>query len=179
MGGRLELQSREREGACFSFVLDMPVLTSHGPALQPPPAAAAEAARPFQGLRILLAEDNPVNLLLAVTIVERLGGEVHHVDNGAKALALMQRQRFDLVLMDVQMPVLDGVEAVERWRAIEAQTAPAARLPVIAMTAHALRGDCERFMAAGFDGYVSKPFREADLVSEAERVLALQARAVD
>ena len=149
----------------------------------PPPSsdkaavAPADAARPFNGLRMLLAEDNPVNQLLAVAVVERLGAELYKVDNGAEALALMQQLAFDLVLMDVQMPVLDGVEAVERWRAIEARAVPKTHLPVIAMTAHALRGDRERFLAAGFDGYVSKPFCESDLVSEAQRVLAVQVRA--
>ncbi len=129
-------------------------------------------ARPFEGLRILLAEDNPVNQLLAVAVVERLGADLYNVDDGAEALVLMQQMGFDLVLMDVQMPVLDGGEAVARWRALEAQAVAAQRLPIVAMTAHALLGDRERFLAAGFDGYISKPFKEADLVSEVLRVLA-------
>ncbi len=146
---------------------------------EPPPLASSGSAapptdvlaRPFEGLRVLLAEDNPVNQLLAVAVVERLGADLYNVDDGAEALVLMQQMGFDLVLMDVQMPVLDGSEAVTRWRALEAQAVAPRRLPIVAMTAHALLGDRERFLVAGFDGYISKPFKEADLVSEVLRVL--------
>jgi signal transduction histidine kinase/DNA-binding response OmpR family regulator len=129
--------------------------------------------RPFEGLRILLAEDNYVNRVLAEAVLKRLGAESHTAEQGAEALQMMGRTEFDLVLMDVQMPVLDGAEAVRLWRASEAQEGQTRRpLPIIAMTAHALGGDRERFLAGGFDGYVSKPFCERDLVTEVQRVLA-------
>ncbi|HEU0199599.1 MAG TPA: ATP-binding protein, partial [Burkholderiaceae bacterium] len=128
--------------------------------------------RPFEGLRVLLAEDNYVNRVLAVAVLERLGARLQLAEQGAEALGLMKQAEFDVVLMDVQMPVMDGVEAVRRWRQIERADPQARRVPVIAMTAHALSGDRERFLDAGFDGYISKPFRESDLVGEVLRLLA-------
>ena len=112
-----------------------------------------------------------MNQVLAAAVVEGLGAQLHIVGDGAEALAAMGQRPFDLVLMDVQMPLLDGTEAVKRWRAREAAAAASVRLPIIAMTAHALSGDRERFIAAGFDGYVSKPFTESQVVNEALRLL--------
>jgi CheY-like chemotaxis protein len=134
-------------------------------------------ARPLAGLRVLLVEDNEVNRVFAESVLERGGARTRIAVDGAEALQQMADTAFDLVLMDVQMPVLDGVEAIRRWRISEASVATAARLPVIAITAHALSGDRQRLLALGFDGYISKPFAERDLVAEAGRVLGKPALA--
>jgi len=112
-------------------------------------------------LRILLAEDNSVNQRLAVRMLEKRGHHVVVAANGRGALAALKQGGFDLCLMDMQMPEMDGFEATEALRVWEKGTG--AHLPVIALTAHAMRGDRERCLAAGMDGYLSKPIRQAEL----------------
>ncbi len=108
-------------------------------------------------LKILLAEDNPVNRKLAVRLLEKMGHQVVVANNGREALERLEAEAFDLVLMDVQMPELDGLEATRQIRQKEARTGK--HLPIIAMTAHAMKGDRERCLAAGMDDYISKPIQ--------------------
>lgn len=115
-----------------------------------------------QQLNILLAEDNQVNQKLAVSLLEGEGHSVKVVGNGREALTLLENQRFDVVLMDVQMPVMDGLEATALIRKMEALTGR--HVPIIAMTAYAMKGDRERCLEAGMDGYVSKPVRRVELI---------------
>ncbi len=122
--------------------------------------------RAGRALRVLLVEDNVVNQTLAVCILENDGHSVTVAGNGREALAALERQAFDLVLMDVQMPEMDGLEATQRLRALEAGTDR--HLPVIALTAHAMKGDKALCLEAGMDVYLSKPI-EAD---ELRRVIA-------
>jgi signal transduction histidine kinase/DNA-binding response OmpR family regulator len=122
-------------------------------------------------LRVLLAEDNRINQRVATRLLERLGHEVLVTENGQQALELLAREQVDVVLMDVQMPELDGLEATRRLRELE-QSRGSERLPVIAMTAHALPSDRERCLAAGMDGYVSKPI-DSDSLLGALRELKL------
>ena len=124
-------------------------------------------------LKVLLVEDNAVNQALAVAIMSRRGCHVSLANNGQEALDALQHGSFDLVLMDMQMPVMDGLEACQRIRQSEAQTQQP-RLPVIAMTANAMPGDRERCLAAGMDGYVSKPVDAARLFEEIGQVLGMQ-----
>jgi signal transduction histidine kinase/CheY-like chemotaxis protein len=120
-------------------------------------------------LRILLAEDNLVNQKVAVSILEKQGHMVAVVGDGQAALTALEQQAFDLVLMDVQMPVLDGLETTAAIRARE-QTSEG-HIPIVAMTARAMKGDQEECLAAGMDGYVSKPLKRDDLDAVLMQVL--------
>ncbi|HEX9867598.1 MAG TPA: response regulator, partial [Candidatus Tectomicrobia bacterium] len=120
-----------------------------------------------QGWRILLAEDNVVNQLLAVRMLEKRGHQVEVVGTGKAALAALAQHTFDLVLMDVQMPEIDGFEATAAIRAREHEGG--GHLPIIAMTAHVMKGDQERCLAAGMDDYVAKPVKAADLYAAIDR----------
>ena len=112
-------------------------------------------------LKILLAEDNLVNQKLATVLLERRGHQVVVVGNGAQALEALAQQTFDLILMDVEMPEMDGVEATSRIRELE--RVQGSHLPIIALTAHALKGDRERFIQAGMDDYLTKPLEPVKL----------------
>jgi CheY-like chemotaxis protein len=118
-----------------------------------------------QPLRILVAEDNAVNQRLAVSLLERRGHGVAVAADGRQAVDATSREHFDVVLMDVQMPVMGGLEATSAIRARE-RAAGSARLPIIAMTAHTMAGDRERCLEAGMDGYVAKPIQAARLFEE-------------
>jgi len=117
----------------------------------------------------LLAEDNAVNRTLAVRLLEKRGYTVSVAVNGRAALAAFEQEHFDFVLMDVQMPEMDGFEATAGIRAKEKSTG--GHIPIIAMTAHSLKGDQERCLAAGMDGYVSKPIRTSELFATIEKLL--------
>jgi len=124
-------------------------------------------------LRILLAEDNPVNQRVAVRVLEKMGHTVAVANHGGEAIAALSVARYDLVLMDVQMPEVDGFEATGIIRKSEAETGR--RTPVVAMTAHAMKGDRERCLAAGMDDYLSKPIRREDLMRVLNAVTAATA----
>ncbi|GHH53388.1 ATP-binding protein [[Pseudomonas] boreopolis] len=145
------------------------------PAVEAEPAAPAMAA-PTRPARILLVEDNPVNMLVARKILDSLGHQADTAGNGAQALEAMLQQPYDLVLMDCQMPVLDGYAATRRWRAREAGQS-ARPLPIIAMTANAMAGDRERCLHAGMDDYLSKPVSRDQLASCLARWLPQPGRA--
>jgi signal transduction histidine kinase/DNA-binding response OmpR family regulator len=119
-----------------------------------------------RGLRILLAEDNPVNQRLAAGLLEKRGHTVVVTANGREAVEAFSRQKFDVVMMDVQMPEMDGFEATAAIRT--RQNATGVHIPIIAMTAHAMTGDRERCLAAGMDGYVSKPIQAQELFGAVE-----------
>ena len=118
-------------------------------------AAAGRKRKPARRLRILLAEDNPVNQRLTVSLLERQGHTVVVAANGREALEHFKESSFDAILMDVQMPEMDGFEATAAIRASEAESS--GHIPIVALTAHALKGDRERCLAAGMDAYLSKP----------------------
>jgi signal transduction histidine kinase/CheY-like chemotaxis protein len=139
------LGAREQKGA-------IPLITRY---------SLHDARDPGGSLRVLLAEDNPVNQLLATRLLEKRGHRVTVAANGREALAAIEKDRYDLVLMDVQMPELDGLEATLAIR--EREKVQGNHLPVIALTAHAMKGDQERCFEAGMDGYLSKPIRTQEL----------------
>src|SRR5439155_6300415 len=133
---------------------------------EPIAAAAAPTTRP---LRVLLAEDSIVNQRLAVGLLERHGHRVTIANNGREALELAEQDNFDVILMDVQMPEVDGLEATRTIRQREERSGQ--HVPIIAMTAHALKGDRERCLAVGMDEYVAKPVRERQLLTALRTVL--------
>jgi len=160
-----------------------PLVTCHS--LRESQTAPERISSGFRPLRLLLAEDNAINQKLAVRLLEKEGHSVKIANNGREALALLDRQEFDLVLMDVQMPELNGFETTAEIRrrqvhvedpSVQEAKPEASHIPIIAMTAHAMKGDRDRCLQAGMDGYVSKPIQAQELFKEIERVFGLWPR---
>ncbi|MGZ4858513.1 MAG: response regulator, partial [Candidatus Angelobacter sp.] len=120
-------------------------------------------------LKILLAEDNPVNQSLAVRLLRKMGHQVAVAQTGKEALYSLRSEKFDLVLMDVQMPEMDGFEATREIR--KSEHGRQQHIPVIAMTAHAMNGDHESCLKAGMDDYIAKPINREELRQTIERVM--------
>jgi signal transduction histidine kinase len=169
MGGRIGVQSTPAAGSTFRLELPFQPLPEdcRPPAAEPVPALSS-AAGP-RG-RVLVAEDNPVNQLVAVEMLKRLGCRADVVGNGHEAVAALQRQPYDLVFMDCQMPEMDGYAASRAIRSVEPE---GRRVPIIALTASALKGEREKCMAAGMDDYLPKPIRMSDLAAAVERWLVM------
>jgi two-component system sensor histidine kinase/response regulator len=140
------------------------VATRHA---QTEPTAKRIGSRPERALHVLVAEDNPVNRKLVTTLLGKRGHTVKAVENGREAVASTQSESFDVVLMDLQMPEMSGFEAAQAIRQREHEGS--GRLPLIALTAHAMRGDRERCLAVGMDGYLSKPIDVDELIETVER----------
>jgi CheY-like chemotaxis protein len=136
-------------------------------ALRTQNAPQSSAGRP----RVLVAEDNLVNQILARRLLEKCGYAVSVAGDGRAALAALDNESFDIVFMDVQMPDMDGFEATAAIRQQERSTGN--HVPIVAMTAHALKGDQERCLAAGMDAYISKPIRQEELYATVENILRL------
>jgi two-component system, sensor histidine kinase and response regulator len=163
MHGRIGVKSVVNEGSIFHFTarFGLQELPDSGPHERP--AVGPETREPAVGgrpLKILLAEDSPVNQRLAVGLLRRNGHLVTVAANGKQAVDAFQNEPFDLVFMDVQMPEMDGFEATERIRAFEEK---GHHVPIIAMTAHAMKGDRERCLQSGMDAYLAKPIRPREL----------------
>jgi len=158
MDGRIWLESTEGEGSTFHVVVRLGVQRATQKKVVR--ESAVPVLEPLS-LRILLAEDNEMNQKVAVGILEREGHSVTVAGNGREALEYIEREQFDVVLMDVQMPEIDGIEATGEIRRRERETG--SRLPVIGLTAHAMSGDRERCLAAGMDDYVTKPIDKTQL----------------
>jgi signal transduction histidine kinase/CheY-like chemotaxis protein len=160
MGGKIELESATGVGSSFSVLLSLDAAKGQQSL---PARAIEEAGETFnEALRILLAEDNPVNQKLAVRLLEKQGHSVTLAGDGRRAVEAFASGSFDIILMDVHMPELDGLEATKQIRQLEAG---GARIPIIALTAMAMAGDRETCLAAGMDGFVSKPIRLNELRS--------------
>jgi PAS domain S-box-containing protein len=164
-GGRLWLDSALDAGSTFHFTARFGVPSAEMKRL-PPPVIHDSMEEPARKLRILLAEDNRVNQMIVVRLMQKRGHTVEVASNGREALERFKLSDFDLLLMDVQMPELDGLETTAAIREIE--KSEAGHIPIIAMTAHAMKGDRERCLAAGMDGYISKPFQINELLKEIE-----------
>jgi len=172
MGGKIQLRSTPGKGSSFFFE----IVAAPAEALPEVPAAAlSKAAADAKRYRILLAEDNLVNQKLAVRIIEKQGHTVAAVRNGRQAVELAEREAFDLILMDISMPEMDGLEATALLREKHKQER---RIPIIAMTAHALMGDREMCLRAGMDGYLAKPIQGEALFAAIAEVLAKDRAAI-
>ena len=170
MGGWIAAESREGEGACFTFAA--PLARAEAATAGPAPAAAPELDRP---LRILAAEDNPTNQLILAALIEPLGAELTVAADGQEAVAAVRQRDFDLILMDSQMPVMNGVEAAMEIRRLQRE-AGLPRTPIIALTANIMQHQIEEYARAGMDGWVGKPI-EAPKLFEAIRQAAAAADA--
>ena len=159
MGGEIDARSVPGEGAAFTVHLSLPQVAT-APAAEAGPAVDHEE---LPGLQVLLAEDHPTNQRVVRLILEAVGVELTVVDNGVLALEAFGRQRFDLVLMDMQMPEMDGLTATAGLRTMERETG-AVRTPVIMLTANALDEHVQASLAAGADLHLSKPLRAAELL---------------
>ncbi|MFA6283495.1 MAG: ATP-binding protein [Desulfurivibrionaceae bacterium] len=153
MGGKVGLESVPGRGSAFWCDLEFPVVAAQDPKENPSQAEAGA----LQG-HVLLVEDNKVNQMVASKMLTGMGLTVDLAENGEKALAALAGKRYDLVLMDCQMPVLDGYQATKAFRSQESQGEK--RLPIIAMTAHAMEGDRRKCLEAGMDDYLAKPVKK-------------------
>jgi CheY-like chemotaxis protein len=154
MGGSIDLQSQPGKGSTFWFLL--PLQVSGHP-------------KPISGGRVLIVDDNPVNQIVALRAVSSLGYAAEAVSGGEQALAALERDSFAAILLDCQMPGLDGYQVAQKIRHRESQDSSGRRTPIIAMTANAVQGDPERCRNAGMDDYLAKPIRLAALSSSLER----------
>jgi signal transduction histidine kinase/CheY-like chemotaxis protein len=170
MGGAISVESCPGQGSCFCVIV--PVSSpGHGEApggdeVAPQPAAVPDG--PGSRLEILVAEDNPVNQRVVAAMLEKHGHRVSLAANGREAVAAVSKSRFDVLLMDLQMPEMDGYEATAAIRRVE--NGSGLRLPIIAMTANGANGDRERCLACGVDGYLAKPLRPEELIKALENL---------
>jgi len=178
MGGSLDAVSTQGWGS--TFILSLPLRPCAGAAheaeLAPEPGAEP-AAGARTGLRVLVADDHVTNRRVVELIMASAGAELVSVENGAEAVEAFQHERFDVVLMDVQMPVMDGLTAIRAIRRLEA-AAGLPRTPVLTLTANAMLEHVRASEAAGADGHISKPIRPADLLGQVEAALEAAPAAV-
>ena len=177
MGGDVTCRSVPGKGTTFEFTIAFrptPKTPTPRQSLSEELAAAGETAGPsvIRPGRVLVVEDNEVNALVVRGMLEQMGVNAELAADGQKALAVMNQTTYDLVLMDCQMPVLDGWEATRLWRARETRLRQNQRVPIVALTASAAAGERERCLKAGMDDYLSKPFTREALSELVDRYLA-------
>jgi two-component system, sensor histidine kinase len=166
MGGSVGFTTRPGEGSTFWIEIAAPAAA--------PPAGdgAGEDADWLSGVRVLVVEDNPTNRLVATRMLGQLGAEVVTADNGAEGVAAMERADYDLIFMDIQMPVMDGVEATRRIRAMPA---PKCQVPIVATTANVMPDQLAAYRRSGINGVVAKPISPTALLTEVARLAGAEA----
>ena len=168
MGGRIWVDSQVGRGSSFHFTVCLETEQGANAEEKPPSTPIKKAMRP---LRVLLAEDNEINQQVAIEFLQMRGHDVRVAANGIQALAALAAERFDVVLMDVQMPQMDGFKATAAIREKEKTTG--LHMPIIAMTGYAMKGDRQRCLDAGMDAYVCKPIRSQELYEIIENATTL------
>jgi len=161
MGGNIWVESEPGKGSAFHFIAAFELAAADTES--PEKMAGGTAMVTQRPLDVLLAEDNPVNQKLALSLLEKWGHRVTLANNGVEALDCVRRRPFDLILMDWQMPEMDGIETTRRIR--EMEKSGGGHITIVAMTANAMQGDRERCLAAGMDGYISKPIQTGELLN--------------
>jgi hypothetical protein len=176
MGGRIGVISQAGEGSTFWFELELPVAEAIDPLPCDEPdetecgeqPAPSKEIRPEQPYKILIADDNQLNRLLLQNMLDQQRYELHYAENGQIAADMARNSRFDVILMDISMPVLDGIGATRLIRAHELRHGLSA-VPIIALTAHIIPADQKKYAEAGFGGFLPKPLRKADLLTAIEK----------
>ncbi len=169
MGGDIGVESKEGAGSVFWFTAVFPIGSAEESLAASEDLPVADGSLQFAA-NVLVAEDNATNQIVARGMLEQAGLKVDLVDNGREAVTAFTNNSYDLVFMDCQMPLMDGYEATGRIRQLEEESG-SPRVPVIALTAHAMKGDREHCLAVGMDDYLSKPFTEKQLYSILEKWL--------
>ncbi len=177
MGGRISMESETGKGT--RVLIELSLLAAPSEQSSDAPTTTFDANDVVKGLRILAAEDNIVNQAVLRTFLEQRNHDTHFAADGLVAVDMFKRDEFDLVLMDISMPVLDGGEAMRQIRFLERESNSAKSVPMIAVSAHAMLQQVEEYLAMGFAGYLTKPLRAEDLHAEIDRVMAEKNSAVD
>ena len=167
MGGAMSVTSTPGAGSCFGFVIDMDLAAAPPAVTRVPERDRAAHLRALTGKRILVAEDNKVNRLLITKFLRNIPVALDFAHDGQQAVAMTDSHRPDLIFMDMSMPVIDGIEATRRIRARHG-----ARPVILALTANAFESDRTACLAAGMDGFLTKPVRRADLIEAMTRHFA-------
>jgi CheY-like chemotaxis protein len=168
MGGKISIESEPGKGTTFSFTACFDTATTMS-VLAPgdaAPGAAPAGDAPKRSLMILIVEDNAANQLLTSATLELMGHRSDIVESGIEAIEAAKRKRYDLILMDINMPKMDGIEAAGKVRELDGANV---EVPIVALTANALKGDRDRFLAAGMNDYLAKPMDRKKLAAAIER----------
>jgi len=170
MGGQLWVESAKNQGSTFCFTLPFTI----GASVEEKQQLRKNLGEPVSAMKLLLVEDDAVSRNVIQRLLQEIGHQVDTAVNGVEALSLWRQKKYDAILMDIQMPELDGIETTKRIRAAESDSGN--HIPILALTAHALVGDRERFLAAGMDEYMAKPVQMAELSEKIELLSQLNQR---
>lgn len=171
MGGSIHVESKKNTGSTFSLFIDFPVSEEKEQPVEKGPTLNPEILR---GREVLVVEDNLMNRILARIVLQNFGANVSEAESGFKAISLCSRFRYDIIIMDIQMPGMDGYQTTQHIR-----NGLCRNVPIIALTANALKGEKEKCLAAGMDAYASKPFSENDLIVIVAKLLGITGIDVD